>query len=413
MGKVVLLLDEKSKQFVKLDNTVLNASDVTIVNSLAEIKEEYLDDLRYVFILEGFIRTENNISDLRIYKSLAKYNYMIICADNAIVDVLGDLGRVFQRDLQVIDFELLQSCIYSDKSQEDNTQIINDSIEYAKSVKNSESPNSVKLLADNYLTALERIDVLQECLSEKEKIVREMQSRNAILVSDNKKWFDGCSLLVSRARKLNIALQKYEEIYTQDIYNKINLNSYPNRPTIVYLKVFTEFAGLELLLQTLFDSFRIQQDKSVKVLRLYDSSSSRQIRFLPEYYTVLRNHYDIHRVIQSDYICKSGDYTNLMDKLLNNKYGLSVLIIVDIKDFDDVILKGSFMQYNLCATQKQAELLGLPKDYSLLNEATDGWLNWDEINLAGYSREEAFLKLSSKKIIQRVLTLSDKYRNTF
>jgi hypothetical protein len=102
-----------------------------------------------------------------------------------------------------------------------------------------------------------------------------------------------------------------------------------------------------------------------------------------------------------------------MDRILNNKYGLNVLIVVDVKDFDDVIFNGSFLQYNLCSTQKKASILGLPSEYSVLNENVEGWMSWEDINLAGYSREQAFLKLSSKKIVQKALTLSEKFRNSF
>lgn len=411
MSKLALLLDERSKQFVKTDSTILNASDVSIVNSLFEIKDEFLDDDRFVVVLEGFLRTENCISDLRLHRALRGYNYLFICSDDGINCVIGGLGKVFKRDLQVLDFELLQSCLYGDVSQQSSNRVISDSREYAESVKESELPNNVKVMADNYLASLERIELLEERVEKQMGIVEELTAKNAILLSDNKKWFDGCTVLVDRARKLNVALEKYEAIYTRDIYNKVNLNSYPNRPTIVYLKVFTEFSGLDLLLQTLADSFRIQQDKSAKVVRLYDSSTSRGIRFLPDYYMVLRNHYDVHKVIQSDYLCKSGDYTNLMDRLLQNKYGLNVLIVVDVKDYDDVIFTGSFLQYNLCSEYRKASILGLSKEYSLLNSPEDDWMVWNDVDLSGYSREQAFLKLSSQKIVQKVLTLCEKFRN--
>lgn len=413
MKKVVLVLDDKSKQMVKIDNSILNTADIKIVNSVFEIDESALGDEHIVILLEGIIKEWQAVSALKLFKELMNLEYIFLSSDSNFNFAMKQLGRIYIAKTMVVDFELIQAAVYADASMTSEEMVKDDSIEYAKKLLQEPCDKEIRALASAYLAVLQRESLLQSQIERQQSEYTELMNQRNLLEAENKKWELGCKTLVARARAQNKALERYEVALSQDFYNKFSLNMYQNRPDIVYLKVFTDFDGLDLLLETIVDSFRVQEDKSVKVVRLFDSSGNRKIRLLPKYYHKLRNRYAVHEVIDSDFICKSGDYNNLIDRLLTNKYGLNVLIIVDEKDNDDLIFSGSFLQYNLCKRIKDAEILGLPQNETVVNVEHQDWLGWRVTDMSGYSKKEAFLKLSSKKVVQTIVTTAARYTSAF
>ncbi len=412
MKKVIIVLDDKSKQTVKVDNSILNAADIKIVNSLFEIEESSLDEERTVVLFDGFTKQWQSVSVLKMFAQLMKLNFVFISADGDFNFAMQPLGRIYVAQTSVIDFELIQAAVYSDDSHA-TTDLIYSGSECVDLFLQGQYGKEVRGLAEAYLALLQREDLLQQRIAKQQEEYELLLNQRNLLEAENQKWSNGCKILVNRAKALNNALERYEVALSQDFYNKASLNKYQSRPDIVYLKVFSDFDGLDLLLETLVDAFRMQGDKSVKVVRLFDSSGNRKIRLLPQYYHRLRNRYDVREVIDNDFLCKSGDYNNLMGRLLTNKYGLNVLIVVDEKDNDDVIFSGSYLQYNLCKCVQDAEILGLAQNTTVVNEVHPSWLNWQVVDLSGYSKKEAFLKLSSRKVVQNVVTTAAKYTSAF
>lgn len=412
MKKVIIVLDDKSKQTVKVDNSILNATDIKIVNSLFEIEESSLDEERTVILFDGFTKQWQSVSVLKMFAQLMKLNFVFISADGDFNFAMQPLGRIYVAQTSVIDFELIQAAVYSDDSHA-TTDLVYSGPECADLFLQGQYGKEVRGLAEAYLALLQREDLLQQRIAKQQEEYELLLNQRNLLEAENQKWSNGCKILVNRAKALNNALERYEVALSQDFYNKASLNKYQSRPDIVYLKVFSDFDGLDLLLETLVDAFRMQGDKSVKVVRLFDSSGNRKIRLLPQYYHRLRNRYDVREVINNDFLCKSGDYNNLMGRLLTNKYGLNVLIVVDEKDNDDVIFSGSYLQYNLCKRVQDAEILGLAQNTTVVNEVHPNWLNWQVVDLSGYSKKEAFLKLSSRKVVQNAVTTAAKYTSAF
>nr|AQQ75343.1 hypothetical protein [uncultured bacterium] len=62
--KVILLLDYASRSRLKVNVSELIMHDVTIVSSLRDITDYILSKTNKVIILEDYIRTSNNYSDL-------------------------------------------------------------------------------------------------------------------------------------------------------------------------------------------------------------------------------------------------------------------------------------------------------------------------------------------------------------
>lgn len=414
MLKVVVLLDDLSKRVVRLDNSLLRTEDVTVVSKLIDVTDSMLDDARKVVILDGALDCAGSIKELQFFKNVANFNYVFLLAKKENIEIANELGSVYKCDLSILDYELVQAGVFGDASYVSEKDCFGNSKDYAETIVSDESmPSSVRDLARDYCIVMERESVLSERLKNQQDMLDTIANRNAVLTNENERWREGYNTLLSRIANHNGELAKYETILSSDIYVKMNLHSYPNRPAIVYLKVFTDFIGLNTFLETLVDVFRYQLKKSVKVLQLFDGSGDRRIRMLPAYYKKLHNYYTMEEVIENNYLCKSGEYTNLLDRLLNNKYGLGTLIIVDCKDHDDGVLTGSFLQYNLCRTVTQAKMLALPQNQTIVNSRNSGWLNWVPEKVDDLRDEERFIKLSSRDVIQQIVKVADKYANAF
>lgn len=415
MIKVVIVLDKQSKRSIKIDSSVLSSDDITVVNSLLEIKEEYLDDARKVIVLEGMIEEPGAIQDLQLFKQLGGYDYLILLNSDRSINALHGIGQLYVCDYSVLDFSLVQAAIYNDNAYKLPAHTENsDLLEYAKCVRDGQFKGEQdRELAEEFLQGIEREKLLKKQLSDLQEQVDSLAMRNSFLENENKNWSNGCKELVSRIKKQNGILERYESVLSADLNTKLVLYDYPNKPTIVYLKVLTDFAGINTLIEVISDAFKYQAKQSVKVLQLFDGSGERKLRLLPDYYHRIRNRYTIQEVIKAPYVCKSGDYFGLLDKLLTNKYGLDVLVIVDNKAVDDTVFVGSFLQYNLCKTIEQAEILGLSRHNTVVNSRTNEWTTWIPSSVTGLSKRDKFIKLSSRKVIQNILTMSEKYANSF
>lgn len=415
MSNIVVIFDDISKRFIKLDRSILNAKSVTICNSLTELPriEETSED-NIVIVFEYLVRTPEYSLFMPMFKEFTNIRFICLCNSNEVELVAGQYGEVFRCDVHTIDYELVQAAIYKDTSfNSDSYDSYKDSLEKAERLLEDKISTEVETVARDFIACDRRKNELITEVNKLRDELNKVTQQKAFLQKENDKWFEGCKRLVNRARKQASLLKQFETVLSRDIYTKLNINDYHKRPEIIYLKVFKDFNGIELLFETLVDVLRIQKRKSVKILRLYDSSGCRSMKLVPSYYTQLRNHFGADQIVTNDFLVKSGDYFNLMDRLLSNKYNLDVLIIIDYKDYDDVILRGNYASLSLCDTVEHARLFGLNQNFTIVGEESTEWHGWNDISVEGLSREDAFIKLSSLPPIKLIIETSDNVRTSF
>lgn len=414
MFHVILLLDSRSKAVSRLDSSSLASKEIIIIGKLTDITMDMLQDTKTVIVLDGAFSDATMIADLHLFKKLFDLNYLFLLSESENKAVAFELGSVYSCDTSVIDYNLIQASLFNDSAYSVDDSKCPSSKIYAQTVCDSSTiaSQSEKQLASDYLGSLCREEELVKRLKQREDELSLIAIQLASAVEDNNKWRDGCAELFNRIVAHNESLERYETVLSQDIYTKINLHDYPNRPLIIYFKEFTEFIGENSFIETLVDALRYQTRRSVKVLQLFDGSGDRRIRLLPTYYHRLHNYYQTLEVIEQNYLCKSGEYVNLLDKLLQNKYGLDVLIIIDRKDHDDVVLTGSFPQFNLCRLPIQGKTFGLAPETTIVNTKASNYHSWVPVNVSDLSAEDKFLKLSSREVIQYVLRACEKFSNS-
>lgn len=410
----ILLLDSISKKFIKTNTTELGLMGITIVNSFDEITDDMLSNNKNLIILESYFQNNASYSDVRLFKSLfGSLRFVFLGVNQEFLDTLKEYGDVFCADPTLIDYEMIQAAVFGDKVLEDTTGIVhnyNDNANFAKNILENEDTFDSKVIniARDFLSLeseLRRQHML--CAEWKEK-TENLQNVNAHLTSENNSLIEGFEEMMRNSIKLNKSLKEYERIMSKDVYSKISLSNYPNRPIIVYLKEIEELVHQNALIDTLFEILRLQGRHSVKVLRLFDGASCRRVKALPDNYHVIRNQFLVSEITTNDFIAKVGDYREILDIILSNKTGLDVLILVDSKAQDDVILSGASMYFNLCRNRRNLENYNLVRDNTIVNGIEDDnylvWGHYDQLPRL-LSKEEKFLFLASRPVMRTLYDL--------
>ena len=377
----ILLLDTTSRKQLKTNISEIGLQGVLIVNNFNEITEDIVSKCNKVVVLEGYLDSLNSFSDIRLFSALLNIKLTFIGTNPDKLKVLSQYGNVFNSDPTKIDFETIQGALYQDSVLEQHSDInkLSDSIKASQSIIANESyDTTVQEVAKDFINISTELVKTQDDLTYLEYVCKNLQNINAKLSTENATLTDGFSKMLANAVTLNKSLKEYERIMSKDIYAKININNYPNKPAIIYLKEVEELIHENSFIETLFEILRLQGKQSVKVVRLYDGSSCRRMKALPSYYYPIRNQFLVSDLVSNDFIVKVGDYHEIFDILFTNKMHLDVLIIVDCKTMDDTVTNGATVYLNLCRNRNNIEAYDLNVENTIVNgEEEEGYNVWE------------------------------------
>lgn len=403
--KAILVLDDISKEKIKSNVSVLISRGIFLVNSLSEITDTMLKETKTTFVMEGLLQQPDGFAELKFYKAVEGLQYVFLMQKNKWYRVISKLGRLYQTDIVNLNYDILQAASFDDRSLESvaDESLIKDGVKTATEIcsRDSEYGSEALTLSNALLSTIAREDALVEDLSTYQLLAEQLQCENEVLRRKNAAYLAEYTKMFDKATQLNSVLSQYEVIFTKDIYTKIDLYSHSERPAIIYLKEYEWLAGFDKLIETLYNAIRIQSKKSVKVLRLFDSSSSRRLLTLPKYYKVIKNQYKMTDIESNNFICKTGDYARILDSLLLNRMHLDVLLIVDCKDHNDTVLSGSHIIFNVCGRKSSLAPLHLSDKNTITNEDSD--LHWEDYDTSEMTKNESFIYLSSKPIVGIIL----------
>jgi hypothetical protein len=407
-----LLLDDISRSNLKVSISELIMYDVNIITNFRDLTPEFMDKSKKVVILEDYLRKNDTYSDLVLYKELFGLEYIYLGLDDVLLKVMSDVASCYKMDSSIVDYDRLYSVVYSDEAllqKYIEKEIVVSNVEiFAESVvSNPVYDDNVRGLAENYLSLLQvlsdKVDKIDSFKLKVSELMTQLQGGSDYSKELERSYHE----MISNAINLNRTLKQYESILSKDVYDKIILSKYVNRPSIIYLKEYEELLHLNSLLSTMAEMFKFQYKKSVKVLRLYDSSRSRRVLTIPKYYEVIQNKFVRRSVIANDFLVKVGNYTRVLDLLLTNHSGLDILIIVDCKDHSDVVLTGTALYLNMCRNIMNLPAYGLDKASTIVNNEKGNSMSWD--NYEQYhlmDNQEKFLFLSSRPVMQNIYELN-------
>lgn len=411
----MLLVDEYSRSTSKTNLAELSSMGVYIINNLRDINSSIVATTNKVVLLGGCMQKSTIYPDLVLFKEVFDLEYYFLSLDESLNKSMEHLATCYAMDPTVLDYNKVYSIIYDDPLAREgflSSYAISEVEQIAEEL--SENPNTkVRKLADAYSS-------LVSLLSDKESRIRELSQELEIKDVKHQQVLERSDILTKyhhelfeSAVEMSRSLSQYEVIFSKDIYDKVSLSQFPRKPNIIYLKEYEELVYFDSFLDTLFQTLRYQGRNKVKVLQLFDSSSSRKILRLPDKYSRLTNHYHESEVYSNDFLAKVGNYQDLLGILLTNTLSLDTLIIVDRKDHNDTVLKGSsFLELALCRNIRYCDTYGLQPNQTISNspDAELSWHFFPEYATLSDEDKERFMFLSSRPVIRKIIQMHNAFR---
>lgn len=412
----IILLDEKSRAIIKSNLSEVASNGFFIINSLNELDTDITDKTKTVIIFDGFLGEADAAVSLKLFKTLFNLEYLYLGSNDISHVVTSKLVNTYKCDITTLTLDTLLAAVHGDNVYEDNDlslDIFSSNLEYARNVVSGsvQSEAQISSICNEYINLKSDMKYYLDEIEKLKEELRVIKIQDARLKVENEKLVTGHTKLLKDTRNLNHVLSQYEFALAKDIYQKVQLDNYPNAPVIIYMKEFERLDHFNTFLEYLQKTFVLQERKSVKILRLFDNSDCREIMTLPNYYKVLHSSFEAKDLAVSDFIVKTGDYTRVLDLLLLNRVNLDVLIVVDSKGQNDTVLSGSMLQINLCSRKDHLSCFNLEKENTVINSETDndneGYLCWGNYNKFDKisNPDERFLYISSRPIMQRFLML--------
>lgn len=408
----IILIDGSIKSKLKSNIANLVSYGATIVDDVRQINKDMVSKTNRVLIVGTF--RYDSLDDLKIYKAILGLDYYFVSDDELMVNTMKNYATSSLLEYSNLNSNLVYSILYGDKGEQskylvNDNKVTSDCI--AQDVLDSSHDSVISELARDYLR---HRDLLrdQKTLERKyiDKISR-LESQTLQNLSEIDNLRSSYKNLINKVINQEKALKDFSIYFTEDIYHKVSLSRYKERPLILYFKEYQEMIHENSFLVTLFNSIQLQSNRSCKVVRLHDSCDLVRVKHLEDSYKVINSEFIESEIITSDFILSYGNYTKLFNLLLTNKYKLDVLIILDCKKHDSVVLGGAEMIYfNICRNKSVANYLGLPDSSTILNNDIST-LSWD--TYSEYDKfptdQDRFKFLSSRSVIRHIYSLISSY----
>lgn len=410
--EVILLLDDESRKQIQVDLTELSMSGVTIINNFDELTSLGNVKTKKVIILNKFPMRDGALDELKLYKVIYNFKYIYISSDKSYLQYMSTMADCYAMDIRFLNYEKISAILFGDRTVIEKYE-----------VPDHKLTSEVKKLADNLMLSSNNEDVkklAKECLalqSSNEYLCNTLDSITKASERNEQKFLAQKQIsqnlikayanLVKSAQKSNLSLEQYEMILTKDVYKKVSLLDYDNPPVVLYLKEYQELLHLDSFLWTLQTSIYKQMQKSVKILKLFDSSSSKRVLLEKDDYYKIKNSFTASEVLYNDLLIKYGDHTQVLDLLFKNSIDLDVLIIVDCKDHNDSVVSGNTVLFNMCRNSKKLNSFRLNPENTIVNNNPKSELSWNTYREFPKMKnlEDRLIYRSSKPVIQKILKL--------
>lgn len=406
---ILIIKDPNTRYKHKLNFNNLIQYNVETVD-IEDLSSVDLSQYKYILLLEDFVLSDNSLSTIRFYSSVFDCEIVYLSKDPMWVSIMSKSCKSFCIDIQSIDYDCLYSIVYEDMAvlKEyllDDNQDISDSMDIVRTImEDSNYDKRAKDLAQRFKSLREIIidkDKKYELLNKNfSDLTLLLETRN----KDNEKLIEGYESSIEEYKRLNSILQQYEVALSKDIFDKVNTSYYSDRPRIIYFKELEEILFFPTFIRVFSSIISKQLHKSVKSLILLNSTDSLKVKRFSNDFHIIRNSFT-DTDLTYDCIVKYGDYTKVLDLLLQNKSSTEVLIIYDLKGSNDSVLLGD-IHLNLCRNEKHIELYGVDPRLTVVNNGSNKNMSFDFYNdLDEYEKEDKFIYLSSKKVFTNLFSL--------
>lgn len=414
---IILLLDDKSRKKLKVNVTDLVNYKVNIIYSLYELTPEMVAQYDKVVLLGDYVLLDNAIANIKMFKAILGLDLIYIGTDETWLNFMSRFSKVYKLDYSELDYNRLYSVVMEDTGALEEYSLadmnrVDSMYEFAQNLQlTKDIDESTRELASSFMSIADMLKTQDKIISSLEIQLEDANRKICNQDSLIDKLSESHLHIIKNSETLNKNLLQYEAIITKDVYEKLTVRGYQDRPTILYFKEYEELLHFNSFIQTLYTAIRGQLHLSCKVVKLYDRSASKRLLALPPYYKIVRNNYTNSDILVDDFIAKYGSYIEMLELLLINKQHLDILIIIDCKDHNEYVTLGHDLEFSLCRNEKNLECYKLSPLNTIVSNSTHSKLSWDTYDI--YDDKELdnsvrFNYLSSRPVIQSLLEVIEK-----
>jgi hypothetical protein len=401
---LILILDENSRIGSNISIPSILSYGIVVLNSLNEINPEQHTD-KPVVILEGYMQKPDGFHDLVLYKELFGLTYIYLGTDSHFLDIMKDHASVYCMDYSKLDYKMLQT-VYSGSPDHVRMMSVSETQKLSGIARifqdSSDVSLQVKELAIAYLNMVSEVRELRVKDKLNSSRMRELEGLNHIQELRISSLSAELNRMFNEAIKMNDYIKQFNFLLRPDIYDKVELSKFPSPPRILYFKEYGDFCYLNSFIKTVADSIKSHMHVPYKVVRLIDNKDSTRAIRLSKYYKIFSGSYTLPELYGNDFIAVTDGYVGLLETLFNNQNSLDVLIIVDSKLHNDVVISGSYLLYNLCRNPDDIDLFRLDPN-SVISNFENGTMSWDYFEeYSELNAVDRFLYLSSRPVIGMV-----------
>jgi hypothetical protein len=405
----ILLVDSGTRQASEINIPELKRFSVDIISELREISTlKYLDEP--LVVLEGFMQAGGGYDALVLYKELLGVDIVYIGSNRALLRHMSGIARTYSADVSVVGYSLILAAVSVDSEAFKPFSV--EPVDRYGSIARVivENPGLVDPQLREMASAIVNLDQINAHLY-REVDTLKIELSNADSVSRNQgqqlKLLTGVlDDLFKQTLDVKDALRQYSFLCQRDVYRKVDLSSYRNRPNILYFKEFGDFLHLPSFVRTVAETMKAQFDAPTKVLWIVDKHNPMRQKYVPHYYSMFADGvYTKVAAHTSEYMCTTGGYDAIIRSLCENQSLSQYLIIVDSKLADDIVLPAAdIVRFDLCRSASMIPAFNLLDERTVLNNDAGRRLSWDHYPEYGaLSDEDRFLFLANRPVITDVI----------
>ena len=408
---IMLLLDDKSKRECDLNISELLDNDINIIESLDEINSDLINQgNRTLIILEKFPEIEGSISDLKLYKYAFNLDVRYIGTDKLYLTLMEDVAICYKISLQELNYTSLTGVINNDSAILETYEIDKDKFVFetdrikSKLEFNGQYTEDVSLLYETLMQVFNYAMHKNSQVNDLKKRVEQLEKINNSNSNLVDKVYTELLRLIEEEGDRSKALEQYECILSKDTFETFMASDYSRRPVVIYFKQYTKLNYLDEMIFTLYNACRQHLSLRCKMVKFYDSNASIETQLQPYFYKYLKNNYNETSIDVNDFICKFGDYKNVIDYLLTNKIGVDVLFVFDLRSHDKRFIDGCDVTFDMIQDIRDVKRLKKNIDVVVSN-SKESKLSWNpsKFDIENISSVDSLYRLTSQKVIQNTL----------
>lgn len=399
-----IVLTNSNKDKVNSSIADLTTFGISIINNIRELNKFNYDLSRRVVILGDV--TADEISDYTLFKKVLNLDLYYINTSDVQLELMRDISKVFNMSFNNINTNFLVSIFYNDKQLMKTFNYEFNDEELLEEKLTAMNSSNVDLLLNRYKSLKYKMNTIIDSKKLLEEQTEKIGSNLLSTYKNNESLTRELSRLISQYSDHYNSLKDYKILFTEDVYDTVNLTEFKKTPKIIYIKEYTELVHLNSFLTVLMNIIKLQKRSSVKLLRLYDSSDINRIKLLEESHLVVNGYFNDSKVINSDLILSYGGYRRLIETIIQTP--LDYLIILDCKKFDNVVVLGDVLRLNTCRNPKDLDTFKL-SNYNTITNNSNRTLSWNTYeNYNKFKQDiDRFNYLSGRPIFKKIFELID------